>query len=420
MSWLSGYTTRRELTFDHTLVDGDLSDFPVLVKLTTSDFDFSKTTISGFDIRFTSDDGTTLLKYERERHDSTNSLAEYWVKIPTVSSGVDTNFYIYYRTEDTADGADPTNVWDSNYKGVWHLNQDPSGAAPQELDSTVNNNDGTSNGAMTSTDLVEGKVDGALDFDGSDDYIEVPDDTSLDITGVFTITGWFYVQGDGSGDYPDSAVSKWWDGTTRALNFVVSPTQTSFTWRVSGDAEDSSLSASLTLNDGFHFISIIHNGTDAYLYVDAVQKDTLTAGSVDTNDANLRIGAYNHTSSNGYFDGIVDEVRILDIDRSPAYIKASYNSENDSLLTYGSEEAFIYYYFSGYTFEQSNPVSRKLYLHNRTTGNLVATTTSSGNGYYYMETTFSGSHYIVCLDDDAGVEYNDMIIGPAFPTTASG
>lgn len=74
------------------------------------------------------------------------------------------------------------------------------------------------------------------------------------------------------------------------------------------------------------------------------------------------------------------------------------------------------YCFSGYVFEQNNPVSRKLYLHNRTDGELITTTTSSGNGYYYLETSSSGSHYIVCLDDEAGVEYNDLIIGSAIPT----
>jgi hypothetical protein len=73
-------------------------------------------------------------------------------------------------------------------------------------------------------------------------------------------------------------------------------------------------------------------------------------------------------------------------------------------------------YFSGYVFEQNNPVSRKLYLHNRTTGDLVTTITASGNGYYYLETALSGSHYIVCLDDEAGEEYNDLIIGSVFPT----
>lgn len=77
-------------------------------------------------------------------------------------------------------------------------------------------------------------------------------------------------------------------------------------------------------------------------------------------------------------------------------------------------------YFSGYVFEQNNPISRKLYLYDRLTGDLVTTTTSSGDGYYYMETSSSGSHNIVCLDDDLGVKYNDIIKGNIFPTTMSG
>jgi len=77
-------------------------------------------------------------------------------------------------------------------------------------------------------------------------------------------------------------------------------------------------------------------------------------------------------------------------------------------------------YFSGYVYELGNPVQRTVYLHNRSTGELLDTTTSSGNGYYYLETTYSGAHYIVCLDDAAGEDYNDLIIGNVYPTTISG
>lgn len=77
-------------------------------------------------------------------------------------------------------------------------------------------------------------------------------------------------------------------------------------------------------------------------------------------------------------------------------------------------------YFSGYVYEQGNPVQRTLYLHDRNTGALVDTTTSSGNGYYYLETTYSGEHYIVCLDAEGGESYNDLIIGNVIPTTTSG
>lgn len=78
------------------------------------------------------------------------------------------------------------------------------------------------------------------------------------------------------------------------------------------------------------------------------------------------------------------------------------------------------YYFSGYVYEEGSLVTRSMFLHRRDTGALMGSTTSSGNGYYYLETTHSGSHYIVCLDDPSGEDYNDLIIGDVTPTTISG
>ena len=145
MAWLSGYSHRRKITIDNTKVDSTLTDFPVLVKLTSANFDFSQANSDGFDVRFCSNDGETLLKYERERHDSANELAEYWVKVPSVSDSADTYIYLYYRTEDTADGADGENVWDSNHKAVHHLKDATTSTV---LDSTSNNNDGTKKGCL--------------------------------------------------------------------------------------------------------------------------------------------------------------------------------------------------------------------------------------------------------------------------------
>jgi hypothetical protein len=73
-------------------------------------------------------------------------------------------------------------------------------------------------------------------------------------------------------------------------------------------------------------------------------------------------------------------------------------------------------YFDGYITEEGTPVQRKVYLYKRTTGELLAQTTSNASGYYYIETTFSGMHHIVALDDPADPLYNDLIIGSAYPT----
>ena len=57
-------------------------------------------------------------------------------------------------------------------------------------DSTSNANHMTSNGSMTSGDQVAGKINGSLDFDGSDDFLSKTANASQDITGSLTISAW--------------------------------------------------------------------------------------------------------------------------------------------------------------------------------------------------------------------------------------
>jgi hypothetical protein len=102
-------------------------------------------------------------------------------------------------------------------------------------------------------------------------------------------------------------------------------------------------------------------------------------------------------------------------------VKVTANNGNATYLVVSEIEMYECqdipsYYFSGYVYEQGSPIQRTLYLHNRSDGGLEDSTTSSGNGYYYLETTYSGAHYIVCLDDPAGEDYNDLIIGNVIPT----
>ena len=62
-SWLY----RKKLTIDYTKVSGGpLLNFPVLINRTDADL-ISKARSDGFDILFTSSDGTTKLNHEREK-----------------------------------------------------------------------------------------------------------------------------------------------------------------------------------------------------------------------------------------------------------------------------------------------------------------------------------------------------------------
>lgn len=194
-SWLTGWDHRRQLTINGGLVSGGLTDFPVLVKLDSSFFDFNKAKSNGEDVRFTSSDGTSQLKYEIERWNKPAGKAEIWVKLPSISSGSDTVFYVYYGNIGASDAQDPTNVWDSNYMMVQHL-EEPSGTV---TDSSSNHNDGNYSGAQRD---VDGKVDGADGFNGVNNYVFVPHSNSLNFgTGSFTISVWVKYPSNPSSDY---------------------------------------------------------------------------------------------------------------------------------------------------------------------------------------------------------------------------
>ena len=98
MSFLPGYTKRKKITIDHTKVDAT-TDIKVRVALTSGNFTWADTTDTGFDIQFTSSDGTTLLNFDRDYHDKPNSVAEYHVSVPSASSTVDTDFYMYFKSK---------------------------------------------------------------------------------------------------------------------------------------------------------------------------------------------------------------------------------------------------------------------------------------------------------------------------------
>ena len=69
----------------------------------------------------------------------------------------------------------------------------------------------------------------------------------------------------------------------------------------------------------------------------------------------------------------------------------------------------------------SSPVERTVRSYRRDTGAFLNETTSSGvGGHFYLETSYSGAQYVVCVDDDTGLDYNALIYDSIMPTTISG
>ncbi|MFA5742925.1 MAG: DUF2341 domain-containing protein, partial [Candidatus Paceibacterota bacterium] len=351
--WLAGYTTRRKITIDQTKVDEDLADFPVLVKLTSANFDFSEANDDGYDIRFTASDGLTLLSYEREQHDSVSEEAEYWVKVPSVSGTVDTEIYIYYTTTVTADGAEPESVWDENYVMVQHMKDNTTSAT---LDSTGNNNDGTKGSANNPLE-ADGKIGKGQTYDVNSEKISTGDVLSFEYNEPFSVEAWASNTTDNvygmlackdrhynhySPYYRGWYLWKWNSayGHTLVLDLMNDGDQP-YLVRVKGSTalNDTTLRHLSSTYSGSGIASGVKLYVNGELETMTTQTDNLGGRTILPVGGSFNIGNRDDASFFGAgWIGIIDEVRISNIVRSAEWLKASYNSGNDTLLTCGDEE----------------------------------------------------------------------------------
>ena len=364
-NWLSGWQKRIRVEVDHNDINDALSDFPVLVYLSNSSgrnsddvscvFDELQSDANRKKIAVTASDGITQCYVEIEKWDNASEEAWLWVKVPSISSTVDTDLYLYYdsdHADNTTYVGDPNstpaeNVWDSNHKGVWHLTEDASGTGTTDLykDSTSNNNDGDDYVSATGK---TGKINDGQEFDGSDDYVDCGNDTSADVTGNITLEAWIYPHSLSTyqefiskGEYADPPQ------LFTYFILIMNTGYVRFGINVggAGDYVDSG-SALPSIDQWYHVAATLDPGSnDVVIYIDGSQSNTGTITNDPPSEAEypLYIGALkNGAGTLNQFNGIIDEVRISSTARSAAWIKASYESERDDLLDFGSEESLTY------------------------------------------------------------------------------
>ncbi|MFH0891862.1 MAG: DUF2341 domain-containing protein [Candidatus Falkowbacteria bacterium] len=195
----SNWLYRKKITINASEVVADASGFAVLAATVDSDL-AAKARSDGYDIIFTDSGGTTTLPYERENYDSNTGELVAWIKT-NISSTTDTELYMYYgNSGSTADPATTTGVWDSSYRGVWHLPEnvvDESTSIGAHKDSCSYANDGDQYGNNELSALIYR----GQDFDGINDYLFIPDDNSLDLADALTMSFWM----NGEITYPPAA-----------------------------------------------------------------------------------------------------------------------------------------------------------------------------------------------------------------------
>lgn len=347
--WNTSWKNRRKITFSNSQSSENLVDFPVRISLvgtntnnSAKNIDYAKTQGAGQDIRFIDTDGTTVLKHEIESWDETGT-SEVWVKVPQIDSGSTTDFiWMYYNNTGASDGQDAVNTWEGNYKGVWHLKENPAGGAPQMQDSTGSNLDGTSNGSMASTDQKLGYINGSLNFNGTSQYVDIGHQSTLYTAAASTTSCW--VKPTGGMGVTRTALSD--SDATGAFSSYALQISTTNVARIVVNSNPNNIllsgTTSIVLNQWYQITAVWSGSNTLTLYVNGA-----TEGTPVTNASALPAFASTGTTAIGktgaaaanYFPGQVDECRYSSTNRSAEWIEAEYKNHTNQMNSFSAEEA---------------------------------------------------------------------------------
>ena len=173
-------------------------------------------------------------------------------------------------------------------------------------DASGRGNDGS---VMGGASWTKGIIGGALEFDGSDDFVSIPNESAFDITGNVTVSAWIQVK---------SFTKPWQSIVTkgdRAWRIHRAGSRNSVGFACSDLSRDQvgDLYGNRDVDDGkWHHVAGVLNGTKASIFVDgALDASTNASPNISVNDYAVLIGA-NAQATGRLFHGLIDDVRIYD------------------------------------------------------------------------------------------------------------
>lgn len=313
-------------------IAGDVYDFPVLIRLDEDNFDFSAARGDGSDVRFTKSDGDPL-PFEIERWDAEKPSAEIWVLVDTVR-GDDSMQHIILLWGVAPKGAasDGGAVFDTarGMQAAWHLGE---AGGDTVRDATINGFFGIPYGMSTGT-YIEGIIGYAQRFDGASSYIAMPTtaDSRLNFpeNGYFTLSAWVLV--DTLDDNYHAIVTK--SNQLYGLSVITTNSWEFFEF----EREDSWKSNQAPAQSGsWKHVVGVSAGEKQFLYVDGECVDSVAeaigAKKYRVTTDPVTIGKRTSASIEGWFSGLIDEVRIANSALSADWIRLCYmNQRPDDAL----------------------------------------------------------------------------------------
>ncbi len=341
-----GWKHRTQIILNTTVsgaaVSGNVYNFPVMVRLTNTNFDFKEAASGGSDCIFTKPDDSPLA-FEIERWDAALGIAEIWVKIDTISGNNTTQcIYLYWGNTVSMPPSKTQAVFDTNvgFQGVWHLSD---AAVDSVKDATSNHFNGIASG-MTAGSVVDGMVGKARFFDGVSTSIVIPNsaDGKLNFPqdGSYSLSAWVY--SDTIDDKSHVVISK--GDEQYFLCSVYKPVNSSL-WNFDEfkDVTGWQSVAWPVSSKEWTYIVGVRNGTGQALYVNGELVDTTMDLTRSTKSRvlsfDVAIGKFMESYPNEdakWFHGAIDEVRMHSASLSAEWVRLCFMNQraDDKLLIF--------------------------------------------------------------------------------------
>jgi hypothetical protein len=363
----ASFTRRRTVTVDARLSSiegGALTDFPVALVIQPGTIDAASVRADGGDVRFV-DAAGHLLARDLETWDP-NSVSVVWVNLPSVPA-LSPPIYMYYDSPAAvANATDGEAVWQAPYEAVWHF-------AGKADDATSNHYDAVE----TDATFTAGYLGQAVQLSAAQkDHIAIGPNTSL-VQGIEAATlsawvktanidpaGWGVVLGVGikapTGDTSRAVIDIWGQNALYTRGAQPPPLYDAIYAEINpdevGGGWEFAYSPINTVPAGaWHYVTAVFDakGKAITIYMDGVQVGgpLVTPGGggsaapgtwnsstfSTTSPGQVQIGA-EEDLSHGFYDGLIDELRIESVARSPQWIAAQAIAVGGKALTLGAEE----------------------------------------------------------------------------------
>jgi tetratricopeptide (TPR) repeat protein len=324
----------KTITIPHENVIGSGShkNFPVLISLLDLDL-HDDVQSNGNDIAFAND--TDWLDHEIElfnqSYSATHAQLIAWVRIPNLSTSVNTTIYMYYGNATMTSQENPANVW-STYNSVWHLNES-NGIGYYIKDSTSNNYNGVPSGTQY---LPSGNIGGARNFVDDSDVISISSGSDLlNGNNQFVISFWMYP------NYTSDL--EWENADEKRVFYKSSSVRMARIWRDSGQtAGQGKFQADIEfVNNGtifynfniyrqtWNYIVFSYDGYFLKIYVNGQQRYSIftDSDSLISDSSTFVLGSIGGADC---FNGFIDEFRISSSVNVEEWYETEFNNQNNT------------------------------------------------------------------------------------------